>query len=279
MKKILILLALSSVVLSMNAKADTVVNFSEFGNPNQFLDRGTSLVDINTNTEWLNVGATFGVTPCEYEASLVDAAVGDNYTCVNAGNVDVTLGHSLRNLVIQDWRLSSLDSVHGFFANLFNAVIPASTSSNLVSDSIAGVTQDQVNAARDVFSPLTYLGGSIGTIYGISNTFTDTGRLIGAGVGYSFTRNSGFLSTPSIALATPYSNIGLWLSRTYDPDRLVFENAAGSALTAPELFVFENQYNSSNNVASVSAVPPTAILMLFLGWFATMVNNRKVRKL
>jgi hypothetical protein len=153
--------------------------------------------------------------------------------------------------------MSRLSSVHGFFANLFNAVIPASTSSNLVSDSIVGVTQDQVIAARDMFSPTTFLGFSIGTIYGISNTFTDTGRLIGAGVGYSFTRSSGFFEYPEHC----------------------FDNAAGSALTAPELFVFENQYNSSNNVASVSAVPPAVFLILFLGWFTTIAKSLKVRKL
>jgi hypothetical protein len=262
----------------MSAEADTVINFGEFGNPNQFLDRGASFVDMNTNTEWLNIGATFGVTACEYEASFTSAQIGDSYTCVNAGNTEVTLDVSLRNLIIQDWRLSSLDAVHGFFGNLFNAVIPPSTSATLVSDSIAGVTQDHVNAVRNAFSPTTYSGGSIGTIYGVTNTFTDTARLIGAGVGYSFTRGSGFLSTPSVALATSTSNLGLWLSRTYDAGRLVLDNTDGATLTTQESFVFGRQYNSSTQVTSVSAVPPIAVVLLILGWLGISPMVRQKRK-
>jgi len=262
MKRSLITAAL--LAISTFSHADVIYNFTSFQNDNQFIDRGASVVDLQTGIEWLDIGLTFGVSACEYEASFVDAPVNQPYTCVNGEDNSVLLSESLRNLILEDWRLTDFDAAHTFLSNLHNVTLPTRNSVT------SGLTQEGIQEVSDLFLGEVRTDYGASFIYGTSNTFLAPGRLKALGVEYYPPTDSGFTDVVSVgALAGPI-NTGLFLSRQYDSNRAVLEGN-GVARTMTDELIISQQFISPTSVNAPSSI---AIMLLGVAGLLTRRLNR-----
>ena len=256
----------ASLLFSSIVSADVIYEFSSIDNPNQFLDRGASVVDLQTGLEWLDIGLTFGVSACEYEASFVSAPLNEAYTCINGENQETIIKNSLRNLILEDWRLSDYESSHGFLSSLYNADLLVDSSG-----AISTISQEAVEEVNSLFLGATRNNADHGFVYATTKTFTTPGRLKTLGVEYYDRTDSGFVDNVTTHALSGAINTGLFLSRTYDPLRVVLEGA-GAELTEGDELIISQQFNQAVQAVSVNA--PNTIGIMLLGTIGLMVSRK-----